>query len=85
MRDVAEQTGSRACSLSGDTVHRVLHGLVGVSSAGVSRDLVFVLSDPSLLWHRRVEASVAKNFVEEDNGGNGHADLLCCTEAKQLW
>ena len=62
-------------------MHRVLHGLVGVSSAVVSRDVVFVLSDPSLLWHRRVEASVAKNFVEEDPGGNGHAELLCCIEA----
>ena len=53
---------------------RVLHGLVGVSCAGVSRDVVFVLSDPCLLWHRRVEASVGKNFVEEDPGGNGHAE-----------
>ena len=59
-------------------MHRVLHGLVGVSFAVMSRDVVFVLSDPSLLWHRRVEASVAKNFVEEDPGGNGHAELLCC-------
>ena len=66
-------------------MHRVLHGLIGVSSAGAGRDVVFVLSDPCLLWHRRVEASVAKNLVEEDPGGNEHAELLCCIKARQLW
>ena len=57
-------------------MHRVLHGLVGVSSAGVSRDVVFVLSDPCLLWHRRVEASVAK---KKPRGGGPWWQWTCRT------
>ena len=47
-------------------------------------DVFFVLSDPSLFWHRHLEGSVVrKKLMEKNVGGNRREERLYCIEVQE--